>query len=286
MTHIDFAVLSADCGEQIYRVRPATGQREGGRRWEVATRPAITRWPDLWMHPFCGTKKECLEYAQKAQSRGAEGSKPRPHHLQAKEDSSMSIHTPWGMSDSCSPIADGITFYGTPGHGGLLVSTECVAKMHPALARISGHGSQCGGRWFEEDCEFAAVAAAFPEEFEAKGYKRETAHQSLKEWHPDEYCEAFGPFPAEESGVLRRRRFRAMHKNDLGVVSAIGIDGGLVRCHAVKGGRMQNGSYPPGEPVRIFLVPKREYDTRSPDGHFIIDPERHLEEKEEASAGA
>jgi len=198
----------------------------------------------------------------------------------------MSIHTPWGQSDHSEKIADGITLYTTPSHGGLLVSAERVKKMHASLARISGYGSRCGGRWFEEDCEFAAVVAAFPEEFEAKGYKRELSHQSLKNWHPVEYIDVFGPFPHDESCVLRQQRFRHIHKEDLVVVSAVGIDGGMVACTAVKGGRMQNGSYPPGEPLRKFIVPSKEYDTRDPDGGFVIDPERHLEEKETADAGA
>lgn len=77
MKHIDFAVQTEGLGEQIYRVRPATGRRAGGRRWEVATRPTVTRWPDLWMHPFCGTKKECLSYARRAQQRGAKLSAPK-----------------------------------------------------------------------------------------------------------------------------------------------------------------------------------------------------------------
>ena len=198
----------------------------------------------------------------------------------------MNIHTPWGMSDTCSPIADGITFYGTPSHGGLLVSAERVAKMHADLACISGHRSQCGGRWFEEDCEFAAVVAAFPEEFEANGYKPEMAHQSLKNWHPIHYANVFGAFPHDESIVLRQQRFRHIHKEDLVVASAVRIDGDMVACTAVKGGRSPNGSYPSGEPLRKFIVPLKEYAARDPDGGFVIDPERHLEEKEAADTGA
>ena len=69
-------------------------------------------------------------------------------------------HTPWGWADGVEEIAEGITFYWTPSHGGYRVSQERLLQM-PEKWRTAD-------RWFEEDCEAALVVSAFPEVFWAK----------------------------------------------------------------------------------------------------------------------
>lgn len=68
--------------------------------------------------------------------------------------------TPWGQANTSDSIADGITFYGTPSHGGYNLSPERLAQM-PAKYRVE----TTGPGWFEEDCEALAVVLAFPECF-------------------------------------------------------------------------------------------------------------------------
>ena len=34
------------------------------------------------------------------------------------------MYTPWGQSDSQTRLGDGITFYGTPSHGGIKVDHD------------------------------------------------------------------------------------------------------------------------------------------------------------------
>lgn len=77
--------------------------------------------------------------------------------------------TPWGTADHSDTIADGITFYSTPSHGGFHLSPERLVKIDPrarAYAAKWSHGF--GDAWFEEDCAWAAVAIAYPECFTSK----------------------------------------------------------------------------------------------------------------------
>lgn len=71
-------------------------------------------------------------------------------------------HTPWGPAQHGEQIAPGIWSIGTAGHGGLHVSPERLLQM-PAI--LSGSTPYSGGNWFEEDCDWALVCAAFPADF-------------------------------------------------------------------------------------------------------------------------
>lgn len=68
--------------------------------------------------------------------------------------------TPWGYSQSATRIARGIMHYSTASHGGYHVSPTRLTAMGPlAESPFAGAG------WFEEDCDWARVALAFPDEF-------------------------------------------------------------------------------------------------------------------------
>lgn len=72
------------------------------------------------------------------------------------------ISTPWGVPDSVTEIADGITHFTTPSHGGYHVSDELFAEMPAYLKACSFSADQ----WFEEDCSWCAVVLAFPLHFD------------------------------------------------------------------------------------------------------------------------
>ena len=78
------------------------------------------------------------------------------------------MNTPWGMSDHVENVGGGILRVDTPSHGGYFVPPELYASM-PAL--LQGSNSYGGGTWFEQDCEWAIVALAFPELFSIKNLK-------------------------------------------------------------------------------------------------------------------
>lgn len=83
------------------------------------------------------------------------------------------MQTPWGRSDRCDKLAEGVYRVGTPSHGGYLVSQK-VAE--------SGYLSQAarlfvGERWaqwyaFEEDCAWVVIAREHPELFSAEDKAR------------------------------------------------------------------------------------------------------------------
>lgn len=136
--------------------------------------------------------------------------------------SERSVHTPWGVADYAREYAVGIVFYGTPSHGGFKLSAERLVRMHPALRETDG--------WFEEDCDWAKVAFAFPECFTDE--QHEAAIRALKDWCPDEYEAVTGASLAPgDSHIKDERLFHERHAQDWVVISAIRSDrhGGMHR---------------------------------------------------------
>lgn len=92
------------------------------------------------------------------------------------------MFTPWGHSDHVDRIADGITRVGTPSHGGFYLSAQRLATMPERLLRDPFHAPDQSAGWFEEDCEWARVALAFPDCFPAEDVA--LAERILKRYHP------------------------------------------------------------------------------------------------------
>ena len=101
-----------------------------------------------------------------------------PRHHEPREGT----QTPWGPAQYIDPIAPGVVFAGTAGHGGVWVHPELfyrvriVAARYPGAAHLVSSGRR---RWFEEDCEAALVVLAFPEHHDP----RQVAHAELSAAH-------------------------------------------------------------------------------------------------------
>jgi hypothetical protein len=175
------------------------------------------------------------------------------------------IHTPWGAADYVHVVADGITEYSTPSHGGIGITQSRLMEMPPALR---------DGLWYEEDCAVAKVVVGLSKYFSDEQYAQ--AKTSLKTWFPDTYEEFFQEIiPEGESYVKDKRIFKERHKDDWVGIAALGDDEEMVRVTATKGGERacpENGFNHPEE--REFAVPENEYQARGRNG-FIVDPERH-----------
>jgi len=170
--------------------------------------------------------------------------------------------TPWGPAQSATEYDRNVVFVSTASHGGFRVKAVANEAIPEPYRNANG--------WYEEDCEWAKVAAGLPHLF--TDHERRAADRTLRNWFPDAYEAVNGVVLAEgESYVKDERLFAERHKDDFIVVSAIRVDGTTVKCTARKGGR-DGGS----QEVREFLVPAEEYAGRSPFG-FIIDLERHEE---------
>lgn len=92
------------------------------------------------------------------------------------------MRTPWGTSDSAEQVAPGIVFYTTPSHGGYHVSSTVNRTMPDSLRLDDG--------WYEEDCDWARVALAFPSHFPPKAV--EEACAALRAWCPRAYERFYG----------------------------------------------------------------------------------------------
>jgi hypothetical protein len=93
----------------------------------------------------------------------------------------MIKNSPWGHVQDITNHADGIDFVGTASHGGFHLSRERskeFRKKFPNAKLFLG-----GSTWFEEDCDWALVVEAFPEEFKEEVVKQ--AIESNNNWHKE-----------------------------------------------------------------------------------------------------
>ena len=91
--------------------------------------------------------------------------------------------TPWGLAQSATRYGDGLVFFSTASHGGFELSRE---RLFELVTTIPGWRSFAGGRWLEEDCDWAVAALLWPdlftpeEVFEAVGM----AGGGIVRWEP------------------------------------------------------------------------------------------------------
>lgn len=174
----------------------------------------------------------------------------------------MSTSTPWGASQSTTKWAPGIMQYSTASHGGFHLSPTRNAEMPAALRIDSG--------WYEEDCEWALVAVAFPVVFAAAV---DDARRCVKSWEPDRWEAWTGEVvTAAESHVVADREFAAAHVGHYVTCSAFGswkegVPAGMV---GVCARQASSGT------ERWFLVPADQYALRGQFG-MVVDPTLHAE---------
>lgn len=168
--------------------------------------------------------------------------------------------TPWGRAQVSRQFADGIILHSTASHGGFHLAEKANSAVH-ALFRNDGE-------FYEEDCEWAKVAHAFPHLFTA--YERHLADRTLRDYYPDAYEHVMSVTLKDgQSHVRDRQKFEKRHRHDWVVIAALNSDHrpGFVECIATLGGiRGETGE-------RRFLVPRSEY-TIGRHG-FVIDPLKH-----------
>lgn len=91
-----------------------------------------------------------------------------------RREVSSRASTPWGASQGATVYGEGVLFHSTARHGGFHLSPERNAAAHPMLQSASG--------FYEEDCDWAAVAFAWPKLFTA--LERRQAEESLRHNRP------------------------------------------------------------------------------------------------------
>lgn len=91
----------------------------------------------------------------------------------------MTVTTsPWGPVQHQELLAPGIVRVMTAGHGGLVLSPERLQAM-PNRYKLNEYGT---GRYFEEDCEWALVVLAFPDEFSQE--QQDAARATAAQYYP------------------------------------------------------------------------------------------------------
>lgn len=172
----------------------------------------------------------------------------------------LGVMTPWGVAQTTLEYGKGVLCHSTAEHGGFELTPNRNARVHAAWRNEDG--------WYEEDSQWAKVAASFPGLFTA--FERKCADRSLRDWEPDAYERIFGVvLVSGESYIKDERRFKAEHAANWIVISAISsaYRPGFVECIATLGGdRRARGQ-------RRFLVPGDEY--RVGRHGFVIDEARH-----------
>lgn len=177
-----------------------------------------------------------------------------------RERISGSVHTPWGPSQVATRYAEGIICYDTASHGGFHLDEIRNALLHPALRWDDG--------WYEEDCDWARVAAGYPDLFTDR--EREAAERTLRDYEPD-IGEALYDRRLErsESRTRDREAFQRDHAGDWVVIAASQAEahpGKIIATASIGGLRGAVAT-------RDFLVPDAEYVVGR--HGFVIDPERH-----------
>jgi len=72
--------------------------------------------------------------------------------------------TPWGTSEKAIPVAPGLVWHHTAGHGGLAVSRALADRHLSDYARSAPYVHCQGGfYWFEEDCAWGLPIVEVPE---------------------------------------------------------------------------------------------------------------------------
>jgi transposase-like protein len=98
----------------------------------------------------------------------------------------LPVYTPWGMADNAERLAEGITSYSTPSHGGIRLSWE-RQKQLPAGVKNFLQNIE----WWEEDCDWCVPYIVFQDDIRKQGiaYKFEenlaTAYATAKTYHPE-----------------------------------------------------------------------------------------------------
>ncbi len=179
-----------------------------------------------------------------------------------RRDARLAVETPWGRSQQSRIYSEGVVAHSTAGHGGFHLDAKRNALVDPRWRNAGG--------WYEEDSQWAVVAATFPELFTT--YERSCADDTLRHSEPDAYEAIFGlVLEPGQSRVKEERAFKRDHAADWIVVAAIASSHqtGFVECVATQGGDRSSRI------EKRFLVPAAEYEI-GPFG-FVIDPIRHAE---------
>ena len=250
--------LAPRVGDIAFLALPISDQR---LRVVYAARPSGP--PENWLaQDFYGCERVVADEAGFRAHVEARAEHFRQRQSLPRREIRLRIETPWGSAQQSEFYGEGVVAHSTAGHGGFHLDATRNALVDPRWRDAGG--------WYEEDSQWAVVAATFPELFTT--YERSCADDTLRHCEPDAYEAIFGiVLEPGQSRVKDERAFKRDHASDWIVVAAItsSHQTGLVECVATQGGDRSSRD------EKRFLVSAAEYEI-GPFG-FVIDPIRHAE---------
>lgn len=100
------------------------------------------------------------------------------------------IRTPWGdADDNGTQLAEGITLFSTPSHGGIRLSEERIAQLPKGMG-LQDSNFLKSLKWWEEDCDAIVPVILFREDIENSstfnaGLDFESLERTLAHTHPN-----------------------------------------------------------------------------------------------------
>ncbi len=94
------------------------------------------------------------------------------------------MNTPWGISDSKQTIARGLSFVGTPSHGGFAVA-DGYARKHLSGAALLRGNRKGSYYFFEEDCDAYIILLEIPASRQGTLTDEKKIIEGLSRWHAD-----------------------------------------------------------------------------------------------------
>jgi hypothetical protein len=94
------------------------------------------------------------------------------------------MNSPWGKVDSVQRIARGLSFVGTPSHGGFMVADGFARKYLSSAALL--RGERFGNYYaFEEDCDTFIILLEIPSSRQGTVTDEAKIIEGLSRWHLD-----------------------------------------------------------------------------------------------------
>lgn len=166
------------------------------------------------------------------------------------------MNTPWGKADSIQRIARGLSFVGTPSHGGFMVA-DGFARKHLSAAALL-RGKRFGSYYaFEEDCDAFIILLEIPSSRQGTVTDESKIIKALSLWHADYLIQRGIEPDAEGLKFFNENRLRDRMQEDKSpdlIVSASGdwapwVEKGCVGVTTADGSR--------------WLVKAGEYNNRA-----------------------
>jgi hypothetical protein len=184
--------------------------------------------------------------------------------------------TPWGRADHVYKLGEGIYSASTSSHGGM--------HLAPAINALIPKYMRADNGWYEEDCQqaippFVLGCKYFDCQRTHQFIEEGEAEQTVKVWYWKEWERYTGKIlQPGESSLKDEAEYLEAHAQDWLVISALGacsyhnIPDGFIKAWATIG-----GSRSPHSIQKAFLIPKEEYEKRTPMLYFLVDPSKYQE---------